>query len=194
MIAAVVLAAGASRRLGQRKQLLPTAEGPLLRAMASRVCAARGVDAVGVVLGAHAEEIAPSLEGLAVRVLANDAWSEGMGSSVRVAARWATELRADALLVVVCDQSELTSAHLEALVAAAAGGRTAGSGYAGTVGVPAIFPASSFAALAALAGDRGARDLLRTESVVVVPWEAGERDVDTAADVRAMPISSSRRL
>lgn len=184
MIAAAVLAAGASRRLGQRKQLLPTAEGPLLRAMTARVCAARGVDSVAVVLGAYQDVIAPALDGLAVTVLANEAWSEGMGSSVRVAARWATGSGADALLLVVCDQVELPTSHLEALVAAASDGRTAGSAYAGTVGVPAIFPATSFPRLARLAGDQGARVLLREHGVVAVPWAGGEHDVDEPADLR----------
>lgn len=184
MIAAAVLAAGASRRLGQRKQLLPTEEGPLLRAMTARVCAARGIDTVAVVLGAYRDEIAPALDGVAVVVLANDAWSEGMASSVRVAASWATASGADALLLVVCDQVELATSHLEALVAAAVGGRTAGSAYAGTVGVPAIFPAASFPRLARLAGDRGARMLLREDGVVAVPWPGGEHDVDEPADLR----------
>jgi molybdenum cofactor cytidylyltransferase len=171
-IAAVILAAGESKRLGRRKQLEPVDGEPLLRRTARLALAAR-VSRVGVVLGAYRDDVLPALAGLDVDVLDNPGWSEGMASSLRIAAAWAQPY--DALLVLVCDQPDLTTDHLNALLALA-GDRAVASGYAGTAGVPAIIPRAIFPALAALTGDRGARGLLG--DAIVVPWEPGARDVD----------------
>lgn len=171
-IAAAILAAGESKRLGRPKQL-ELVDGEALLRRTARIALAARVARVAVVLGAYRDRVEPALAGLDVEVLDNAGWSEGMASSLRVAAAWASPY--DALLVCVCDQPDLTTDHLDALVARA-GERAVASGYAGTVGVPAIFPRAMFPALAALTGDRGARGLLG--DALVVPWEAGARDVD----------------
>ena len=173
-VVAAILAAGASSRLGRPKQLELVDGEPLLRRTARVVLAAR-IARCAVVLGAHREQVAPTLAGLDVDVVDNAGWAEGMASSVRAAAAWADARAADALLLVVCDQTELATPHLDALLALA-GARAVASGYSGTAGVPAVFPRAMFAALAALTGDRGARGLLG--DAIVVPWEPGARDLD----------------
>jgi CTP:molybdopterin cytidylyltransferase MocA len=179
-----LLAAGTSRRLGRPKQLVSWEGEPLLRRVAAAACASRAA-AVTVVLGAEADRIRPALEGLPLEVLANPAWAEGMASSIRTAVTWARRRGCDALLLAVGDQPRLTAAHLDALIAAsAAGERAVASAYDGALGVPALFPAATFDALAALTGDTGARHLLRRrEDLVSVAWPDGARDVDTAADL-----------
>ena len=64
-----------------------------------------------------------------------------------------------------------------------ASGEVTASAYAGRHGVPAYFPASTFAALLDLSGDQGARELLRSGAAIDLP--NGELDIDTAADVLA---------
>jgi CTP:molybdopterin cytidylyltransferase MocA len=108
-----------------------------------------------------------------------------MGSSVRVAAGWASDAALDALMLVLVDQLRLSSGHLDALrVASDQGRHIAASAYQGVLGVPAIFPRRFFPALQALTGDSGARQLLRGDSpVTAVNWPDGIYDLDQAADL-----------
>ncbi|MGD0530446.1 MAG: NTP transferase domain-containing protein, partial [Polyangiaceae bacterium] len=80
-VAAVLLAAGDSRRLGRAKQLLPYRGTPLLRRLASEACASR-CD-VGVVIHERNGAVEACLDGLPVHVIGNPEWAEGMASSIR---------------------------------------------------------------------------------------------------------------
>ena len=84
MVSAVVLAAGASTRMGTQKLLLPLGGEPLVRRVARQVCDA-GFDDVLVVVGSEHERTLAALEGLAVRHAVNDQYASGMGSSFRTA-------------------------------------------------------------------------------------------------------------
>jgi len=178
-----VLAAGASRRLGRPKQLLPVGGRTLVRHVVERACASRAAR-VAVVVGAHALAVRAALDGAAVTVLENPEWEEGLASSIRAAARWAAGRRAAALAIVLADQPEITPHHLNRLAAEhGAGAAAAGSAYRGVLGVPAVFDAALFPALLALSGDRGAAALLAETRAATVPWPAGAVDIDTEADV-----------
>ncbi len=192
-VAIAILAAGASTRMAPRKKQLVELGGEPLVRRAARIALASRAAHVAVVLGAYADEIAPALAGLAITRLDNAAWAEGMASSVRVAAEWAASLGASdasfgasdaslgasALLLCVCDQPAVTTAHLDALIAAhvADPARTIGSAYAGAVGVPAVMPRARWRELLALRGDRGARALLGQDALAL-PLAGGEHDVD----------------
>ena len=172
---AVVLAAGASRRLGEPKQLALVG-GERLLERAVRVAGEAGCAPVVVVLGARAAEIeqACGLEG--ARVLRNADWAEGMASSIRVGVAALTG-SVDAVVVLGCDQPAVTPEHLRALMAGVAAGSVTASAYAGRRGIPACFAADAFVELLALTGDKGARDLLQTARAVELV--DGELDVDT---------------
>jgi len=175
MMTAVVLAAGASVRLGQPKQLVRLSEETLLE-RACRTAREAGCAPVVVVLGSEAEQIQAQCDLSDAVVVVNDEWSEGMASSIRVGIRALHD--ADGVVLMTCDQPTVTAAHLRALMAS---GETKASAYAGRRGVPAYLPASAFAQLMKLRGDAGARDLLgEAETVELV---GGELDVDTAEDL-----------
>lgn len=178
-IAAVVLAAGASTRLGQSKQTLQI-RGESLVARAARIASEVGCAPVIVVVNATVD-VGHSLQGCGCLVIVNEDAAEGMASSIRCGIKAALELKASGALVMTCDQPGVDAAHLHALSAESE--RMTGSEYAGRVGVPAYFPASSFAALLALRGDAGARELLRGARSIV--QEALALDIDTEADFRA---------
>jgi molybdenum cofactor cytidylyltransferase len=185
--ALVLLAAGASRRMGRPKQLLPVAGLPLLRRVAERALAAP-VSPVIVVLGAHAAEIAPCLNGLRLRIVINDCWQDGMGSSVRVgmqALLTAGTPAADAVIVALADQPDCSADHFRRLIEARrTTGRTiVASEYEGVRGPPVLFAARYFPELLALQGDTGARPLLQSyaHEVAAVPLSTA-RDLDTPAD------------
>jgi molybdenum cofactor cytidylyltransferase len=84
MISAVILAAGASTRMGTQKLLLPLGGEPLVRRAVRQVCDA-GFDDVLVILGNEHEKMLDALDGLAVRHAVNAHYSSGMGSSFRTA-------------------------------------------------------------------------------------------------------------
>jgi len=119
-------------------------------------------------------------------VLVNRDWAEGIGSSLRTAA---TNLSGacDGLLVMLADQVAVTADDLRRLAGAwrTRSDSIVAATYAGTVGVPAIFPRWSFPALIALRGDEGARLLLRryTDRVLRLPMANAELDIDTPEDL-----------
>ncbi len=186
-LAALVLAAGASTRMGQPKQLLRY-EGELLIERAVRVAREAGADPVFVVIGANYAPIGTVLSRLepAVRVLLNHGWQQGMGNSIALGAMAAERFGADDLLVLTCDQVHVTAEHLRTLVEVSHRDHVVASVYAEHRGVPALFPEFSFHALQELHGDRGARDLLQREDVLQVPLPLGEVDIDTPADLEAL--------
>jgi molybdenum cofactor cytidylyltransferase len=174
-IAAVVLAAGASRRLGSPKQLAMLGAETLLE-RAVRVAGEAGCSPVIVVLGAEAELVLQGLPEVAVPVR-NEQWMEGMGASIRAGVE-ACEGVAEGVVVMTCDQPAVTVGHLRLLMD---GGEIRASRYAGRNGVPGFFPKKHFGELMSLKGDRGARELLA--SAETVELEYGELDVDTVADL-----------
>lgn len=185
---AVILAAGASVRLGRAKQLLEIDGQPLV-ARAARAALTAGAHPVVVVLGANAEQIRPALNGLNAIVALNPAWAEGMASSVRAGlqALGAADPSIDAVLLTVCDQPAFSAAVIQRLLGAlqTSGRGIAAARYAGRNGVPALFRREHFFALAALKGDQGARALLNAhpDEVASVDLPDLALDLDTPGDV-----------
>ncbi|WP_306601288.1 nucleotidyltransferase family protein [Geothrix sp. 21YS21S-2] len=178
MLPAVILAAGASRRLGRPKQLERYQGESLLR---RAVAAAGACGPVVVVTGCRAEEIEGELRGLAVRVVHNPGWEEGMASSIREGVRALGE-GAEGALFLVCDQPAVDAVLVGRLLARWRGAPVA-CAYGGVRGIPAILPARAFPQLLALAGDTGARGLLQGDDVVEVPFPEGAWDVDEPGDL-----------
>jgi CTP:molybdopterin cytidylyltransferase MocA len=188
-IPAIVLAAGASRRLGQPKQLLKL-DGETLVERAVRLANEAGAAPVIAVLGAHYQAIraAVALEG-AIHIL-NDEWEQGIASSIRagIDALDAIAREASGVLILSCDQPRLTAGHLRALIQEFTVHNEptiVASAYAGVHGVPAVFPREAFGNLLALRGDQGARSLLAEPQwpVVALPLEGGEVDIDQPGDL-----------
>ena len=175
-VAAVVLAAGASRRLGELKQLVRL-NGETLVERAVRVCREAACSPVVVVLGASADKVRERCSFGDAAVVTNDEWAEGMGSSVRSGVR-ALPLDMDGCVITTCDQPAVTAEHLRALMAS---GEIMASAYAGRRGVPAYFPKMMFVELKNLRGEAGARQLLKDAKALDLA--GGELDVDTPADL-----------
>jgi molybdenum cofactor cytidylyltransferase len=182
-VAAVVLAAGGSTRMGRPKQLLPWRGRSLLRHAVDVACDA-GCTPVVVVVGAAAEGLHAELVGLPVVVVENRNWEQGPGTSVRVGLSAIGP--ADAVVFLVCDQPFVGADHVRRLIDfhTATGQPMAASEYAHSIGVPALFAREYFPELAALAPDAGAKQVLtrHREQVAPVPFPAAECDIDTPAD------------
>jgi molybdenum cofactor cytidylyltransferase len=182
-VAAVILAAGGSTRMGRPKQLLPWCRRSLLRHVVD-VAGEAGCDPVVVVLGAAADRLRPELDGLSVTTVENPEWEAGPGTSVRVGI--GAVGTADAVVFLTCDQPFVDAGHVRRLIEAhrRTGQPMAASGYDGTAGVPALFAWPCFPELTGLAPQAGARQLLARypRRVETVPFPAGAIDLDTPAD------------
>lgn len=182
--AAIVLAAGSSSRLGYPKQLY-VLDGEALVRRATRAALATNPAAVLVVLGANADAVYAAVADLPVQRVDCSDWRAGMSATLRTAVL-AVPQDCDGALVVLCDQHGLDAHHLQALVTEWQAGpaRAVGSAYASVVGVPAVLPRAWFDAVLGLAGDRGARELLRSgaDNVVTVSAPQLAFDLDRPGD------------
>ena len=192
MIAAVVLAAGLSRRMGRPKLLLDLGGAPVIRLSVERIIAA-GLDEVIVVTPPDAAGIAAALDGLAVRYAVNADPAAGQATSV-VAGIRALAPETDAALIALGDQPTLPADVIPALVRARAdtGRPIAAPVYRGERGNPVLFAADMFPELCALSGDRGARGVIERDAarVALVPFDvAMPPDLDTPEDyARLRPV------
>jgi CTP:molybdopterin cytidylyltransferase MocA len=179
-IAAVVLAAGASRRLGHPKQDIVIAGETLLQRTV-RLARQASLSPVVVVTSADANYGKTLESGSALILAANHEADEGIASSIRCGITIASNHGVEGAVILACDQPALRAEHLRALIEDR--GRVTGSAYAGSIGVPAYFPATSFPLLFQLRGDAGARKLLINAHAISA--EDLKLDIDTEQDLAA---------
>ncbi len=189
MIAAVVLAAGASRRFGSQKLLADLHGKPVVRWSVERVLEAHP-DQVIVVVGREGDAVRAALGGLDVRVTTNEIWSEGIGSSLRTGIA-AVPAAADAAMIALGDEPTVKSTDIVALLAAYAASdkEIIVPSYGGAYAHPVIFARRLFGELLGIRGDRGARDVIASDPsrVLVVGFDAPPpRDVDTLEQLRSL--------
>ena len=180
----LVLAAGAGRRYGGPKALVPGWLGDRVAALRDGGCAS-----VVAVLGAQAGDARAGVPA-GVDVVVAEQWREGMGASLRAGLDWCARGDAAAVLVVVVDTPGLTS---QAVVRVrAAGGddprqALVQATYGGRPGHPVLLGRAHWGGVAdAARGDRGARDYLAGHAVVAVECAdvADGRDVDVRSATR----------
>ena len=179
-VAAIILAAGSSSRMGQSKQLLPWKNETLLShtiqvAMASRA------GHVFVVLGDNETAHRKAIESLPVSIVVNRSWKNGMGSSLKAGLREARKV-SDAVLVMVCDMPFVTSEHLNHLIETRQ--PIVASKYLDTVGVPALFRQEMFDELMTIGDNEGARKVITNHKSATVIILASGNDIDTPEDYR----------
>ena len=202
-IAGIVLAAGASTRLGTAKQLVLDESGGAMVVRAARQLLEAGCAPVVVVTGAEHAAVASVLAVLPVEVTCNAEWPEGMGSSIRHGIEWVESHSTvcHAALIAACDMPSVDTAHLQAIISRSsncaflvASEYESASG-AHIRGIPALFPKARWTALRALSGDRGARDMLQSTDTLSIFLRNGWFDLDTPSDLarwRANPSPHGR--
>lgn len=189
-VAGVVLAAGAGRRFGMPKALVPY-QGSLLVERAARVLASAGCDPVVVVLGARADEVRERADLGSALVAFNPDWPTGMGSSLRTALTLLAEGTSPddviATVVLPVDMPGVTADAAARVADHATPEALAAATYGEQRGHPVLLGRDHWNGVRASAsGDAGARHYLRRHDVTPVPCEdvANGRDVDHPADLR----------
>ena len=195
-IGVVVLAAGASTRMGRPKQLL-FYNGQTLVRRAVEVAVASVCKPVVVVLGANAVSVGKELE-VPVIVTRNREWETGLSSSVRAGleALLAADKTIAGVVMMLCDQPFVTAELIDRLVECRRnpGQSIVATDYLGTLGVPALFAREHFSELAALTGDQGARRIIQNHAAdtATVLFTGAAIDVDTPNDYHALRSASAQ--
>jgi molybdenum cofactor cytidylyltransferase len=183
-VGAIVLAAGNSSRLGQPKQLVPFSDGETLVHSAVRAAQEAGCD-TGVITGAWHERIAKAVGDLHPRIVRNDQWQRGIGSSIRAGVARFTGYRA--LVLLACDQPRVDAAVVRALISRfeETGRAIVASRYANTAGIPALFDRSCYPTLQRLPDKSGGKFLIEADPtrVELIDFPAGAFDLDSPADL-----------
>lgn len=208
-VGAIVLAAGASRRLGKAKQLLRWDDRSLIQRSVA-VAGASMCDRVVVVLGANATRITPEIQDLPIEIIQNSGWESGMSSSLKLGIS-ALSNSVDAVIVMLCDQPLITTSTIDQLIQTyrnpqywgdqsqspqywGLGGQPdlthpiglpqspiVACQYDEVIGVPALFDRFIWPALQALEGDTGARKIIQQyrDRVTTINCPEAAIDIDT---------------
>lgn len=188
MIAAVVLAAGASTRFGSQKLLAPIQGVPLVRRTVEQVVEA-GLDDIVVVLGREGDAVRAALADMPVRFVANPDFRDGMCTSLRAGLR-GLRRHVSAAVIVLGDQPGISAATILALVAEYRGSAQpiVVPVYSGSRGHPVLFDASIFPELSAVRGDQGGREVIGRDPSRVATVSLTfpiPVDIDTIDDYRS---------
>ena len=193
--AGLLLAAGAGRRMGGPKALVEV-DGEALVQRGIRLLSDAGCDPVLVVVGAEAERVRPLCIG--AEVVEAPGWEAGMRASLRAGLAAAVATGAQACVVALVDQPQVTPAVVQRLRAAHdAGAVAAVASYSGRQRNPVLLDRSVWAEVAASAtGDEGARGWLRGHPDKVVAVDCTDvgapDDLDTPQDLAALAAGGAR--
>ena len=185
-IAILIIAAGASRRLGQPKQLLNYKKSFLLNYIIQE-CKASKIGDVYVVLGANYEQIQPKLDN-DITVLINDNWQKGMGNSIAFGFQKLIQEDYEGVIIAVGDQPFFSQNILQSIIGKQNNTNSSIiiSKYKIGQGTPCFFDKKLFSELVKLQGDIGAKPIIKKykDYVQMINFPKGNIDIDTIDDLK----------
>jgi molybdenum cofactor cytidylyltransferase len=184
-VAAIVLAAGGSARMGRNKLLFPISGETVLRRAVQRATAA-GFDPVVVVLGHEADRAQAELAGLACRTVVNPDWTDGINRSLRTGLA-ALPPETTAAVVMLADMPLVTTEMLRTLIERWRDGTAplVISDYDGVSAPPMLYGRALFPELLAMEGEGCGKQVVRRhrEEAAAVAWPAAAlADLDVPED------------
>lgn len=199
-VSIIILAAGASSRMGVPKQLL-LIEGQTLIERIAEVAMDTPTYPIVMVLGANRVMIKPKLEKMPITIIDNPQWEKGMSSSIKMglAGAYMTQKDIDAAIFLTVDMPFVSAGLINKMIKAATekpdsqivackydqqiGTPTVGTP---TVGIPVLFKRSLFTDLLELTGDEGAKKIVmkNKEKTILVDFPEGKFDLDTMEEYR----------
>ncbi|HYC04736.1 MAG TPA: molybdopterin-binding/glycosyltransferase family 2 protein [Azospirillaceae bacterium] len=190
-VAALVLAAGLSRRMGSNKLLADDGGAPLVRRTVEAALASRARPVL-VVTGNEAERVRAALEGLEVAFIHAPDHAEGLSASLKAGLRALPDM-AEAVLVCLGDMPRVPAETLDRLIAAwnpVEGRAICVPVHQGRRGNPVLWDRRFMPDMLALTGDQGAKALLSAHAELVaevlVDAPGVHLDVDTPEALAAL--------
>lgn len=183
----IILAAGASSRLGRPKQMLDY-QGDTLLQFTIKVALQSKARRVYTVLGAFSDVINPTIKDLPIQIIQNNSWQEGMSSSIRngINAILSSNSIPQAVIIMLCDQPFITPKLIDELIDTYQSNDALiiNCKYESSFGPPILFDQQLFSEMAELKGADGAKPLVRKyfDKVRHVDFPDGEKDIDTEMD------------
>jgi molybdenum cofactor cytidylyltransferase len=196
-IAAIVLAAGRSSRMGARNKLLEPIAGKSMIALVAETALQSGAASVVVVTGFEAPRIEAEMTGLDVVVAHNAAFDQGLSSSLK-AGLSALPPDCDGALILLGDMPTVDASVTGALITAFTGrDAICVPVHRGRRGNPLLWGRSYFAEMMQLTGDFGAKSLITLHADRVTEVEVGSEsifaDIDTPADLARLTADARTR-
>ena len=172
----LLIAAGASKRMGKPKQLLAWGNESLVEHQIKVLLETKS--SLSVVLGAYSNKIIPIIEKFSVAIYLNEDWEKGMGTSIACGVKKLIEKgpTVDGVLISLIDQPLITSAHFKKMLTLFQPGKDqiiVSNSNDGWSGAPVLFDATYFKELLKLKGDEGAK-------VIVKKYRNSAKLIDTA--------------
>lgn len=189
-VAGLILAAGASSRLGQPKQLLPYKGTTLLGWVAYRLSECKELDDLVVVLGANADDVRSKVDLGELRTVVNPATGQGCSASYRVGIG-ACDPLIDAIVVLLGDQPAVDPSIVDDVVSTwrKQGGKIVLASYRGKRGHPMLFARELFPQMMELHGDKAVWKMVdqHPQWVVEVPVDVpAPTDINTWDDYQRL--------
>ena len=193
-VAAIVLAAGRSSRMGPHSKLLQPIDGSTIIARVAVAAIASGANPVIVVTGFEADRVEEALRGLDVTFANNPNFDEGMSGSIKTGLL-ALPANSGGAMILLGDMPEVEARDLKLLMDAFEGREAICIPVRdGRRGNPVLWGASYFAEMMGLSGDVGAKQLIAKHQAHVTEVPAGSdgifADVDTPTDLAWLRSSS----
>jgi len=183
-IAALILAAGSSSRMGVPKQLLQLGDKTLIQ-LCCETALKTNCSSVYCVIGADALKVKENIASYEVKIVENTAYHKGLSSSLKTGIAFVETKHFDAVLILLADQPKISADQLNSLIDLflKQPDRAVASLYKNGLGVPAVFPKKDFHHLKSLSGDKGAKALLAQNAAQIqsIPFD-DLIDIDTIED------------
>ena len=187
--AIVILAAGASKRMGEPKQLLPWGHSTLIEHVIQKAIKVE-VKEVSVVLGANYDIINNKIKNYPINIINNIDWKVGLSSSIsKAVTHYIRDPKIDTLIFILADQPFIPDDYLNKMLTDFTPNQNqiiASQYEDGKLGIPVLFDRYYFDELLSLNGDFGANHILQNNKSYVNILEASFNclDIDTKDDYK----------